>query len=229
LTGIRSERANSPTGKEKHFRTAEYFLLEARDYVDAAWDILAIGNVGASLGVSRWTLEAAMNLWWVVSSKDRVAQRLTDLAGEALRQDANLLHGLAELWPDQAHVLQRRAAKARQVRNDLGCASLQGLEIRMKDIGPPDRAEWPDLYVLYRICCSAAHPGLKLWERFDAVDQATVSSEPSNNTIPTLHTASFMAAASPLYLVLFAYCLTETGNADDLKRWWSTKVVPLLV
>jgi len=229
LAEIRYSRPNSSAGKEKHFRTAEYFLLEARDYVDGAWDMLAIGNVGASLAISRWTLEAAMNLFWVASAEDKVEQRLTDLAGEALRQDANLVADLAQLWPDQAHVLQERANRARQMRNDLGSAKLEPLDNRMKDIRPPDRADWPKHYVLYRICCSAVHPGLRLWERFTAVDQATVSSESSNDTLLTPDIATHMAAATPLFLVSSCCCLTHTGDLlQELRGWWGTKVEPLL-
>jgi len=85
LIGIRSRRPNSSADKEKRFQTAEYLLMEAQDYVAGAWDMLAIGNLCASLSISRWILEAAMNLWWIVSSEDRTERRLADLAGEALR------------------------------------------------------------------------------------------------------------------------------------------------
>jgi hypothetical protein len=230
LAEIHSERPKSSAANEKHFLTAEYFLSEARDYyVDPAWDMLAIGNVRASLAISRWTLEAAMNLLWVVSDEDKVEQRLIELAREALRQDANLHDGLAGLRSDQAPALKERAGKARQVRSDLGCAKdFPDLAARMKDIKPRDRADWPKHYVLYRICCSAAHPGLKLHERFSAVGQATVSSPCSNNTILTPYIAAFLAAASPLDLVSSCYVLTHTGDLEDLKGWWTTKVVPLL-
>ena len=228
LAEIRSERPNSSVGKEKRFRTAEYFLLEARDYVDGAWEMLVIGNARASLAISRWTLEAALNLWWVVSNHDETEQRLTDLVGEALRQDANLLEGLAEMRPDQAHALKQSANKARQVRDELGSLELASLEKRIKDTKPPDKPDWPNLYVHYRVCCAAAHPGLKVWERFKTVGQATVSTEPSDNTILTSDMATWMAAASALYLVSFACCLAKTGNAEKLKEWWNVKVAPLL-
>jgi len=208
LTEVRSRRPDSSVGREKHFRTAEYFLLEAREYAAGAWDALAIGNVCVSVAISRWLLEAAMNLWWVVSDENETTQRLTDLAGEALRQDANLLDGLAELRPDHAEALRRRAKKARQLRSDLGCGKLDGLETRMKEIKPPDTPTWPNLYVLYRICCAAAHPSLRGWERFKTVGQITVATKPSDNTILTSDMATWMAAASVLYLVLCAHCLT---------------------
>lgn len=98
----------------------------------------------------------------------------------------------------------------------------------MKDIKPPDRPDWPNLYALYRICCAAAHPGLRGWERFKKIGQTTVSVEPSGNTILTSDMATWMAAASVLYLVSFAHCLTQTGNLESLKDWWNAKVSPLL-
>jgi len=228
LTEVRSKRPSSSAGKKKHFRTAEYFLLEAHDYVAGAWDMLAIGNVRASVAISRWILEAAMNLWWVVSDEGEMHQRLTDLAGEALRQDANLLDGLANLWPNEAETLHQRAKKARQVRTDIKCAGLDPLEKRMKDIKPLDTPDWPDLYTLYRICCAAAHPGLRGWERFKKVGQAIVSTEPSDNTILTFDTTAWMAAAPTLYLVSFTCCLTQTGDLESLKHCWNTKISPLL-
>ena len=60
LREIRSERPSSSIADERRVRTAEYFLLEARDYVDGAWDMLVVGNARAALAVSRWTLEAAI-------------------------------------------------------------------------------------------------------------------------------------------------------------------------
>lgn len=228
LTEIRSKRPNSSRGKERRFRTADYFLLEVQDYVAGAWDMLAVGNVRASVAISRWILEAGMNLWWVVSNEDETEQHLADLAGEALRQDANLLDGLADLRPNHAQALRQRGDKARRVRADLGCVKLDSLETRMKDIKPPETPNWPDLYTLYRICCAAAHPGLRAWERFKKAGQATVSTEPSDNTILTSDMATWMAAASVLYLVLCAHCLTQTGNLEGLKILWNTKISPLL-
>jgi len=228
LQEIRSKRPNSSIGHEKRLRTAEYFLLEARTYVDGAWEMLMAGNACGAIAVSRWMPEAAMNLWWVVSDGNETEQRLTALAGEALRQDANLLEGLAELWPTQADGLKKRADRARQMRDELGRVKLDSLEVRMRDIKPPERPDWPPLYAIYRICCAAAHPGVKLWERFTTVGQATVSTEPSDNTILTSRTATWMAAASALYLVSLVHCLAKTGNAEKLKDWWNKKVVPLL-
>lgn len=228
LAEIRSQRPNSSIADEKRLRTAEYFLLEARDYVDGAWEMLAVGNARAAIAISRWTLEAAMNLCWAVSDENETEQRLADLAAEALRQDANLLEGLRELWPNQAHAFMEGADKARQVRGELGPVKLDSLKARMKDVKLPDRPDWPPFYVLYRICCAAAHPDLKVWERFKTVGQATVSTEPSHNTIMTSDTAAWMAAASALYLVSFACCLAKTGNVQALKEWWAAGVVPLL-
>jgi len=228
LKEIRSKRLNSSGCKEKRFRTTEYFLVEAQDYVTGVWDTLAVGNVRVSVTISRWILEAAMNLWWVVSDEDATEQRLTELVGEALRQDANLLDGLGELQPNQAHTLRQRAEEDRQTRSDLGCTKLDSLETRMKDIKPPDRPDWPNVYALYRICCAAAHPNLRGWELFKSVGPAKVSTGSSDNTILTPDMVTWMAATSVVYLVLCAYCLTQTGNQDSLTNWWNTKVIPLL-
>jgi hypothetical protein len=228
LAKIRSKCPNSSACGENRLRTAEYFLLEAEDYVDAAWDILLIGNVRASLAVSRWTLEAALNLWWVVSNPDKVEERLTDLVGEALRQDADLREGLAEMWPDRAHALKQSADKARQIRDELRPPKRTSLEQKMKDAKPPDKPDWPNLYVHYKVCCAAAHPGLKVWERFKMVGQATVSTETSDDTILTSDMAMWMSAAPAFWLVSFACSLADTGNAEKLKQWWDTEVAPLL-
>jgi len=228
LAEIRSECLNSSACAETRFRTAEYFLLEARDYVDGAWEMLLIGNARASLAISRWTLEAALNLWWVVSNPDKAEQRLTDLVGEALRQDANLREGLAEMWPDRAHALKQSANKARQIKDELGSVKIANLEERMKDTKPPDKPDWPNLYVHYRVCCAAAHPGLKVRERFKTVGQATVSTETSVDTILTSDMAMWMVAVSAFWLVSFACSLADTGNAEKLRAWWNAEVAPLL-
>jgi len=228
LKGIRSERPNSPAGNEKRFQTATYFLLEAQDYVAGAWDALLSGNVRVSVTISRWVLEAAMNLWWIVSNEDETEQRLTDLAGEALRQETTLLDALGDLFPDQTHTFERRAKKAQQARADLKCTKVDSLERRMKSNQPPDNPGWPSLYVFYRICCSAAHPGLRGWERFKKVGHATVSVKPSGNSMLTPKLAMWMIVSSVLYLVSFAHCLTQTGDLEALTNWWNVKVSPLL-
>ena len=228
LAEMRSECPSSSACGEKRFRTAEYFLLEARDYVDGAWDMLLIGNPRASLAISRWTLEAALNLWWVVSDPDKIEQRLTDLVGEALRQDANLREGLAEMWPDRAHALRQSANRARQMSDELGSVKIASLKERMKDTKPPDKPDWPNLYVHYKVCCAAAHPGLKVWERFKTVGQAAVPTETSDDTILTSDMAMWMAAAPAFWLVSFACSLADTGNAEKLKAWWNAEVAPLL-
>jgi hypothetical protein len=228
LAEMRSECSNSSEYAENRFRTAEYFLVEAPSYVDAAWHMLLIGNARASLAISRWTLEAALNLLWVVIDPDRTEQRLTNLVGKALDQDASLREGLAKMWPDRAQALRQSAEKATQRRRELGSVKIPNLEQMMKDTKPPDRPDWPDLYVHYRVCCAAAHPGLRVWERFKMIGQATVSTRTSDTTILTSATAVWMAARSAFWLVSFACSLADTGDAEKLKRWWDTEVAPLL-
>lgn len=228
LARIRLGCHQSSMCDDNRFRTAEYFLLQAGDYVHGAWEMLRIGNAHASLAISRWTLEAALNLWWVVSSPDETDQRLRDLCGEALRQDALLREALAEMWPDQAHALKRSANKARQIRDELRPVRIPNLETRMKNIQPPDKPDWPDLYVHYRVCCAAAHPGLKVWEQFTAGGQATISTKPSDDTILTSDMAMWMATAPVFWLVSFAYSLTNHENADEMKKWWDAEAAPLL-
>jgi len=88
----------------------------------------------------------------------------------------------------------------------------------------PDKVSWPELYPLYRICCAAAHPSLKVWERFGIEDDSAVSKEP----IDKQWLACWMAAASTIYLVSLTYCLTKLGDAQQLNKWWKDKVEPLL-
>jgi hypothetical protein len=228
LSDVRAAGQHSSGEQESHFRTAEYFLLEAMPYVDGAWEMLTVGNAHAALAISRWVLEAAMNLWWVVGEKAKTEQRLADLAGDALRQDAALSKDLTKLWPKWARALQEKAERARRAKNNLMSGRLDPLEKRMHAIKPPDQGDRPDLYVLYRICCVAAHPSLRVWERFSTAGHATVSSEPSDNTVITSNMAAWMTAAASLYLVTFACCLTQTGEAKNLKEWWAVKVAPLL-
>jgi hypothetical protein len=228
LAEIRSEWPNSSEYAENRFRTAEYFLLEAQDYVDGAWQMLLVGNARASLAISRWTLEAALNLWWVVSDPDKTKQRLTDLVGEALRQDANLREGLAKMWPHRAAALKQSASRARQIRTELGVVRTTKLDEMMKEAKPPDKPDWPDLYVHYRVCCAAAHPGLKVWERFNTVNQTVVSIKTSGDTVLTSDMAIWMAAAPAFWLVSFACSLADAGSAEKLKAWWDAEVAPLL-
>jgi hypothetical protein len=207
---------------EKYFRTAEYILLEAKEFVDGAWKMIECNKCNASLALSRWGLEASMNLLWAVDDKGKTEQRLTDLVGEALRNEANLNEGKANLWPEQASVLESKARKAREMRKDLAVEELASLDTRIRNI--KEVANIPNPYVLYRICCSSAHPSLRVWERFRNIGNETVTLKSIDNK----RIACWMAAASIFYLVSSVYCLTELGNVQNLKDCWSKQVAPLL-
>jgi hypothetical protein len=226
LKNIRSGRQNSSVSMEEYFKITGYLLSEAKEYIDGAWGMIASKKWDASLALSRWVLEASMNLWWVAAEKNKVEQhqRNVDLVGEALRCEANLLDGLAEFWPSNAAAFNNQAKKAIRERKSLSVRKLDKLDKRMQSIKPPNKPNWPNLYVLFRICCAAAHPNLKMWERYKQVGTTIVSIRPSGNK----DIACWMAVASTLYLVSLSYCLTKLGNARQLNEWWKNKVVPLL-
>jgi len=226
LKKIRLGRQNSSEYMDEYFKITEYILYEAKEYVDGAWEMIKSKRCDASLALSRWVLEASMNLWWVAAEKNSSerSQRNVDLVGEALRCEANLLDGLAEFWPSNAKAFKNKAKEARKVRNSLSVRRLGKLEGRMQSIKPPSNPNWPNLYSLFRVCCAEAHPNLKIWERYQRVGNAIVSIKPYDNK----NIACWMVAASTLYLVSISYCLTKLGNAQQLNKWWKSKVVPLL-
>jgi hypothetical protein len=225
LKEITLHRKKTSPPNDENFITAEYLLLEAKEYIEGAWDMVSIGRYNASIALSRWILEASLNLFWAVAGKDEIQNKLKVLAGEALRCDANLREGLAEIWPSHAGVFKSSAEEARKVRKSLGIDKLpESLEKRLKDIKQEDNPNWKDLYPLYRICCSSAHPSLKVWERFAYSGNSIIGREP----VDKYEVSSWMAAASALYLVMFSYCLTSLGDSQELKDWWENKVRPLL-
>ncbi len=100
LIQIRGASQDLSSGHENRFQTALYLLKESGEYVDGAWEMLASGKARAALALSRWVLEAALDLLWAVASRDETDQRLRDLCGEALRQDAILAENLITIWQD---------------------------------------------------------------------------------------------------------------------------------
>ena len=175
LKEIRSGREKLSKSMDEYFFTAEYLILKAKEYVDGAWDMLASEKCDASIALSRWVLEASMNLLWVVADRDKIEQRLRDLVGEALRCEAILLEDSAKLWQDDAQAFVKKANKARETIKSLGAEKLDNLYSRIDDIKQSNKPTWPQLYALYRICCVAAHPGLKVWERYVNVGNETLS------------------------------------------------------
>ena len=224
LTEIRSHRKKTSQLNEEYFPTAEYLLQEAVEYVTGAWEMVKSGKSNASIALSRWVLEASLNLLWTVAERDKIEERHKVLIGEALRNDACLFEGLAKLWPDKSNQFESKANEARKIRESFSVEKPEGLDQRLEKIRQFDKANWPELYPLYRICCAAAHPSLKVWERFGIADNSIVSKDP----IDKKSLACWMAAASTLYLVTFTYCLTELGDAQQLNKWWKDKVIPLL-
>ena len=116
LKEIQSRRQKSSSLEEKKFRIAEYLLWEVQEYVDGSWEMITFKKYGASLALSRWILEASLNMLWAVDDKCETEQRLIELVGEALRQDANLCDGFAKQWPTYATSFKNKAKKARQIR-----------------------------------------------------------------------------------------------------------------
>ncbi len=223
LKEITSHREKTSALNEEHFLTAKYLLQEAMEYVGGTWEMIISEKPNASIALSRWILEASMNLLWTVADRDKIEERLKVLIGEALRSDACLLEGLAKLWPDKSHQFESKANEARRIRKSFGVEKPESLDKRLEEIRERHKANWPELYPLYRICCAAAHPNLKVWERFCSAVNSTVSKDP----IDKQSIACWMAAASSLYLVTFTYCLTELGDSKQMKDWWEKKVRPL--
>lgn len=186
--------------------------------------MIKAGKANASIALSRWVLEASLNLLWTVADRDKVEERHTILIGEALRNDACLLEGLAKLQPDKSQQFVNKASEARGIRKKLGVKKPGSLRKRLEVSKQPDKANWPELYPLYRICCAAAHPDLRVWERFGVAANPTAPKDP----IDKQSIACWMAAASTFYLVIFSYRLTGLGDAKKLKGWWINEVRPLL-
>jgi len=220
LKDIQSGQQNSST--EKYFKTAEYLLLEAKEYVDGAWVLIEHNKCDASIALSRWVLEASMNLLWAVSNESQKDQRIKELCGEALRQEVNLLEGLAILFPDKAGTYKDNAQKARNEQKKLAIKKkLEPLSVRMDSIKNPKSCYF---YPLYRICSAKSHPSLNVWERFEIMNNKTIQKKPINNK----QIACWMAASTTYHLILYAYCLTELGDAQELKNWWENQAGPLL-
>lgn len=225
LAKIRLHRKESSPPNEKYFLTAEYLLHEAMEYVAGAWEMIESGKSNASIALSRWFLEASLNLHWVVADRDKIDERLKILCGEALRSEACLLEDSTKLWPDKSQLLKRNADEARKIRKELCVEKLESLDKRLRSIKEqPEKTDWAELYPLYRVCCEAAHPNLKVWERFGSADGFTISKCP----ISKQSFACWMATASAYYLVLFTCSLTKYGDSKQLKHWWENKVGPLL-
>ncbi len=227
LAEIRLHRKESSPPKEEYFFIAEYLLQEAMEYVAGAWEMIMSGKSNASIALSRWVLEASLNLLWTVADSDKIDDRLKILYGEALRNEACLLEGSAKLWPDKGQLFKENAARAREVRKGLCVEKPDDLCTRLESIKkqPGKMTDYIEaLYPLYRICSATAHPSLKIWERFDCVDGQTVSKDP----IDKQWIACWMAMAPAFYLVIFTCCLTELGDSKQLKDWWENEVRPLL-
>ena len=224
LAEIRLHREPSSPPNEKYFLTAEYLLQEAMEYVAGAWEMIESEKANASIALSRWVLEASLNLLWTVADRDKIEERLKILIGEALRNEASLREGYAKLWLDKSPHFQEQADKAREIRKDLCVEKPKPLYEILESIKKQSEINCPDLYPLYRICCAAAHPNLNVWERFGLADGTIVSKDP----IDKQSIACWMAAASTFYLVMTTCCLTELGDSKQLKDWWENKVRPLL-
>ncbi len=225
LEEIKLSQKEASQPKDKYYCIGEYFLREARQYITGSFEMLESGRTNASLALSRWVLEASLNLLWTVADENKVDERLNIIGGEALLNEALLLESLGELWPEKSSLFKKRADNAKRTREGLGVNRLKHLNKRLKEIREqPELTNCPALYPLYKICCAAAHPGLKLWERFGIASNTIVPKDPFDRSLG----ARWMVAASAFYLVVFTYRLTGLGDSKQLKDWWISEVQPLL-
>lgn len=225
LTAIRLHREQSSPPNKEYFFTAEYLLQEAMEYVTGAWEMIKSGKANASIALSRWILEASLNLLWTVADSDKIEERHRALIGEALRNYACLNEGYAKLWPDKSQLFEGNATKARKIRCKRGVVKLENLEKRLDEVKKSFHEDnGQKLYPLYRICCAAAHPNFNVGERYNIENKSTID----QRDIWKQSTARWMAATSTFYLVMSTYCLTERGDSKQLKDWWENKVRPLL-
>ncbi len=225
LKEIRSRRRQSYISEEKKFRITEYLLLEVREYVDGAWEMISSEKYGASLALSRWILEASLNMLWAVDDKCKTDQRIIELIGEALRHDANLCDGFAELWPDHADSFRSKAKKAKQIRKGLVDKKIALLEKRLNEIVNLNHPDKIKLYALYRICCAYAHPSLRVWERFLNLSNTTLSDEYNRDKRKM---AFWMIVTSTQFLVTSIYYLINLNRKKYLENWFTKQVEPLL-
>jgi hypothetical protein len=232
LSEIRQAHPRAPRKMLARSYTAQYLLTEAKEYVEASWDLLKAGRSRASLCTSRWVLEAALNLLWVnAAGPAQVDSRLRLLEAEALRLDAARLEGLADMNPDPNQAKEYKALAAterdrlKRIVPKTGWP-LKSLDFRIKSIMKYLQAKsMSNPYDWYRVCCAAAHPGLELWRRFcDAPGGAMVTSRPPDE----VEVARRMAAAATVNLVGGAYTLTGKRDCTGLITLWKNKIVPLL-
>ncbi len=226
LCDVQQSSPQASADTQRRARSAEFLLLECKEYVQSACDSLGNGLPRASLTASRWILEAALNLLWATAEAEEVDVRIRKLVAEACRLEARRLEGLAELYPDEADV--RRAQDAHNQRRDLlgPDTALDSLDTRLRSMKTKFSDKGlPNPYALYRICCDAAHPGMAVWRRFRmGADGEIIAQSPPDAT----HIAAWMIAAGCLYLVGGAYCLSGLGDAGSLDAWWKKEIVPLL-
>jgi hypothetical protein len=209
-----SSLVDTKTEQEERRSVASYYLFASREYTEGAWQMLSENRRLAALALSRWPLEAALNLLWVLADNKEVDKRVNDLRAKALWQEEALHRGIAEAWPNFATPHREIAEKVANAARGLGARSLDSLEKRMEELEGTDVATeklgelGPMLYVYYRICSVAIHAHPRVWEDPD-------------KRVAKPWVIYRIAASSPLYLVAAAHCLTVTGDIDKLYKWWA--------
>ena len=200
--------------QEVRHSVASYYLFASREYVGGAWQMLSENRRLAALALSRWPLEAALNLLWALAGNGEVDQRITDLRAKALWQEEALQRGIAEAFPTLVVPHGETAKKVANAARNLGARSLDSLEKRMEELEATDIATGklgelgPRLYVYYRICSVAVHAHPRVWEDPD-------------KRVAKPWVIYRITVSSPLYLVAAAYCLTGSGDIDKLYKWWA--------
>lgn len=202
-----------PAQKARH-SVASYYLFASREYIEGTWQMLSENRRLTALALSRWPLEASLNLLWVLANDEEVDQRINDLRAKALWQEEALHKGIAEAFPNFAIPHGEAAQRVANAARSLGARSLASLEKRMGELETTDVATkklgelGPKLYVYYRICSVAIHAHPRVWEAPD-------------KRVAKPWVIYRITASSPLYLVAATYCLMGSGDIDKLYKWWA--------
>jgi hypothetical protein len=238
LYDTRKARDNSLAAMNARFYTTEFLLTEAQEFSEASWAELKAGRSRVSLAVSRWVLEAAMNLLWASMVPAECDERLKFLTAEALRQEGVLLNGLAAMNAEKAEELKigQYATEAKKQENELRDQLTSKskdypstIARRIESILPQLEALFcPRLYPLYRICCGAAHPGFDTWRLFQPGPGGSMIKKDRSNCYQN---ACSISAGAACWLAVGVYHLTQPDNVElhnSVMNLWAKTVVPIV-
>lgn len=196
-------------------------ICESESYLTSAWRELKAGALRPSIMMTRWLVEAAMDVMWACHDNESINSKLDALTKRSFQEEKKRLRSIQSLYPDSIAHLEQNIAQINDEVNSINVGPMPNLADRMRLVPQPGNF---NMYDLYRICCEASHPRIELWNWYKYENDVILKKKPRSTSNFTI----WLISASSFYLAIATLNLAQAGEVESARKHWLTKISPFI-